>query len=440
MAKDLNQQLSDKRAKIKEKRIRGMDFAEKLKKGDSLNDEERSEQDEIIKDIDGLEVECRDIEKSLKLGVYNPDSMDDIGMDDQEKREFSIVKLINARANPTSTSAQEAAKLELEASDAVAEKMSNSRGSIAPQGSFIPNEIYGGAETHRGIVQRRLRALASESRDLNVTTGSAGGFAVATELQSLIEMLRNASALDRAGITVVPGLVGDVSFPKQTGAGTGYWLTPEGAAPTESQQTLGQVNMTPHTMGAYTDYTRNMLLQSSFAVEGFVRSDLSQVLALLLDLAGLYGSGVSGQPVGLDNTANVGSVAHSTNNNPTWAEIVEMRSAIAADNALIGQVASVLESVMVGTLMTTVKDAGSGQFVMGDSGDMLMGRPAIESNQVTDGDIWHGVWSQLILGMWGTLDILVDPYTASTSGTTRVVALQSADYGVRHAESFCKAT
>ena len=41
-----------------------------------------------------------------------------------------------------------------------------------------------------------------------------------------------------------------------------------------------------------------------------------------------------------------------------------------------------------------------------------------------------------MIGMWGSLDIMVDPYTGSTAGTVRVVALQDVDVAVRNIESF----
>ena len=50
--------------------------------------------------------------------------------------------------------------------------------------------------------------------------------------------------------------------------------------------------------------------------------------------------------------------------------------------------------------------------------------------------IAFGNWADLIVGMWGVLDLMVDPYSNSTSGTVRVVALQDVDVAVRHAESF----
>ena len=439
---DLNQQLADKREAIKTKRLRAMDFAQKVKGGNTLTTEERAEWDELNESVAALDLECVDIQRSLEVGLFNPNATDAIGLTEEETREFSLVKLINARANPNSAQATEGAAMELKACAAAEEKMSNGHASMSAQGVFLPAEVYGGNQIHRSMVQHRLaKALGKQVRDLNITVGSAGGFGVATDLQSMIEILRNSMALDAAGVTVIPGLTGDVAFPKHTGAGTGYWISPEGGAPLESQQTLGQITGTPRTMGAYTDFTRQLMHQASFGVENFVRNDLSAVLGLLLDLAGLYGSGVSGQPVGLDNTTNVGSVAHSTNNNPTWTEITEMRSAVNSANAnVVSSAASITESNMVGTLMSTAKDAGSGLFLMNSDTDTLMGRPVIESNQVTDGDIWYGHWANLLLLMWGVMDILVDPFTASTTGTTRVVALQSADWIVRYPESFVKAT
>jgi hypothetical protein len=50
--------------------------------------------------------------------------------------------------------------------------------------------------------------------------------------------------------------------------------------------------------------------------------------------------------------------------------------------------------------------------------------------------IFFGNWADLIVAMWGVLDILVDPYTLSKSGGVRVVAMQDVDIGFRHPESF----
>jgi HK97 family phage major capsid protein len=50
--------------------------------------------------------------------------------------------------------------------------------------------------------------------------------------------------------------------------------------------------------------------------------------------------------------------------------------------------------------------------------------------------IIFGNFDDLIIGQWGGLDVLVDPYTGSSAGTVRVRVLQDVDIAVRHAESF----
>ena len=98
-----------------------------------------------------------------------------------------------------------------------------------------------------------------------------------------------------------------------------------------------------------------------------------------------------------------------------------------------------------GKLKTTSKVSGQNGFIWEDG--MLNGYKASVSNQVpsnlTKGTssgvcsaIIFGNWSDLIIGQWGTLDLMVDPYSGSTSGTVRVVALQDVDIAVRNAVSF----
>lgn len=422
--KDLNKQLTEHREKLAELRKQGAALSEKLGKGENLNQDERDQFKEIEREIGEREEKCTDLQRALKVGNFKEGEDGGIDMEEKDKRNYSLQRLLNAAANPKNQRAQDAATLEFEASAEVARRMS-----MSPQGFYVPRDIS---------VPNKTR---QEQRDMQATVGSQGGNLVATNLMpGMIELLRNAMALDQAGITTMDGLSGDVAIPKQTGASTAYWITPEGGSPSESTPTVGQVTLSPHTIGAYTDFTRQLMLQSSIDVELFLRNELATVLGLGIDLAGIYGTGAAGQPQGLDNVTNVGSVTFSTDDNPTWAEVVELRTAVASDNALSGNQRFVTESNMVGTLMTTTKDAGSGQFIMNGENDTVMGRQVVESNQITDGDLWFGNWVMLVLGMWGGLDIIVDPYTNSTSGTVRVVALQSVDYVCRQPEAFAKGT
>jgi len=51
-----------------------------------------------------------------------------------------------------------------------------------------------------------------------------------------------------------------------------------------------------------------------------------------------------------------------------------------------------------------------------------------------------GNWADLIVAQWGGIDLLVDPYSFSSSGNVRIAAFADLDFGVRHAESFVVST
>ena len=335
----------------------------------------------------------------------------DLGMSEKEARSFSFLRAINYLSNPTDRAAREAAAFEIEASDAAAAKLGRQS-----RGITIPQEV--------------LR------RDLNVGAATAGGNLVETMLDSgsFIDLLRNASALDQAGATVLTGLTGNVAIPRQSGAATAYWVA-ESGSPTESQQTVDQVSLVPRTVAAYTDFSRRLMIQSSIDVENMVRNDLAQVIALKIDAAGLYGTGASNEPLGLKNTTGIGTEDFA-NDAPTFAEVVALESDVATANALLGSPVYLMNAAMRGNLKTTKKDAGSGIFIM-ENGE-VNGYRGVLSNQVASNDLWFGNFADLIIGYFSGLDLMVDPYTHSTSGTVRVIAMQDCDIAIRHPESFSR--
>jgi len=335
----------------------------------------------------------------------------EIGLSEKESRSFSFLRAINYLSNPTDRSAREAAAFEIEASDAAATKLGRQS-----RGITVPQEV--------------LR------RDLNVGAATAGGNLVATELDagSFIDLLRNASALDQAGATVLTGLTGNVAIPRQSGAATAYWVA-ESGSPTESQQTVDQVSLVPRTVAAYTDFSRRLMIQSSIDVENMVRNDLARVIALKIDAAGLYGTGASNEPLGLKFTTGIGTEDFAADA-PTFAEVVALESDVATANALLGSPVYLMNAAMRGNLKTTKKDAGSGIFIM-ENGE-VNGYRGVLSNQVASNDLWFGNFADLIIGYFSGLDLMVDPYTHSTSGTVRVVAMQDCDIAIRHPESFSR--
>jgi len=356
------------------------------------------------------------LETKFKARKVDSAATPEIGLTDKETRKFSLIKAINALANPGDKRAFEEAAFEFEASQAVGKKLGRT-----PQGIFVPFEVQ------------------NQKRDMVVGTDTAGGYSVGTDLLtgSFIDMLRNAMKVQGLGATILSGLVGDIAIPKQTGGATAYWLN-ENGEPTESQPTLGQVGLTPKTVGAYTDISRKLLLQSSLDVESFVRSDLAITLGLAIDLAAINGSGADNQPRGILNTTGIGSVSWATDNAPTFGEIVDVETEVSKDNALIGALAYLINATLAGKLKQTEKASSTGQFIL-DKNEMNGYRTDV-SNQVPTGKAIYGNWRDLMIAMWGTQDVLVDPYTGGASGAVRVRILQDVDCAVRHAQSFAEGT
>ena len=337
----------------------------------------------------------------------------DIGMTKEEVREFSLVKAIRAMANPADRKAQEEAAFEFECSAEAARQYGKDA-----QGIMLPAEV--------------LRTWSK--RDINTGDDST---LIAEDYRGgdFIDVLRNSSSVLAAGATTLQGLQGNVVIPKKTAASSAGWIATEGNAASESEFTSGSVTMTPRVIGAYTDATRLLLQQSSLDIENLIRDDLTKSIATAIDLGALAGSGSSGQPTGIKNTSGINTTTFAAAN-PTFAEIIAMESEVANDNGLVGNLGYICKPSDYGTLKTTSKDSGSGMFVVEPDGRMN-GYNVVRSNQVTAGDFYFGNFADLLVGFYGGLDITVDPYSLSNTGSIRIVALQTMDVAVRHAVSFC---
>ena len=379
------------------------ELAETLIKGNKTATEARSAILDLVKNKKATPIRSTDMIETKQSSEF---------LDKKEVKQFSFLRAINALASPADKQAQEAAAFEREVSDEAAKRYGR-----PAKGIIVPNEVL--------------------KRDLNVGTAADGGNLVSTELLSgsFIEILRNKMAIMEAGVTMLTGLEGNISIPKQDGTTSAYWVG-EGGAPTEGQQSFTQISMTPKTIGAFTDFTRRTLLQSSIDIEAFVRDDIAKKIALELDRTAIYGTGSSNQPLGLKDTSGIGS--QSLTSFGTFAEYIGMETDVAVANAEGGSMKYLVNASARGALKSTEKASNTGMFVFDNN--QINGYDAIVSNQLANNDAIFGDFSQFIVGMWSGLDLTVDPYAGATAGTVRIIALQDIDYAIRQAGAFCFAT
>ena len=341
----------------------------------------------------------------------------EIGLNENEKENYSLVRAIHTFCEKGRFDG-----LEYEASEAAKKRYGRNS-----DGLVIPTDVLNHAS----------------KRALNVGTATAGGNTVATDLlgASFIDLLRNASVLSQTGATYLNGLQGDVAIPRQSGAATAYWLT-EVAAVTDSAQTVDQVTMTPKGLSAQTTFSKQLLAQSSIDIEQFVRNDLASVLAIAQDLAAVNGSGSSGQPTGILGISGVGSVT-SGGTSAAYTDMVNLEKEVAVDNALSGSLSYVTNAKLIAKLKRTEIASNTAKFVY--DGGNVNGYPMYMSNQLpatyssnTKSAVIFGNFSDLLIGNWNGIDVVVDPYTAAGNRQVKIVTSLWTDVAVRHPQSFAK--
>jgi HK97 family phage major capsid protein/ATP-dependent Clp endopeptidase proteolytic subunit ClpP len=268
---------------------------------------------------------------------------------------------------------------------------------------------------------------------------TAGGYLVPTELRSqdLIEYLRNKAVIFQAGARLLDGLVGNVAIPKIAGGATAYWVG-EAVEITESNYSLAQVILKPKTVATRVNITRALALQTSNAVEAMVRDDMNKALAVAISEAAIKGSGSEYQPLGIFNTSGVSSVTFG--GTATYGKIVEFETDVESANVNIDPTttAYLIDAATKGKWKTIKKDNFVSEFLF-DKG-MVNEYRALVTNSMPNHKVLFGDFSNLLIGQWGGLDLMVNPYSNAKNLETEIIASIMIDVAVRYPGAFAIST
>jgi HK97 family phage major capsid protein len=412
------------RQRIAEIEAVGAKFAPRLDGG-------KSQMDQLVRDAIELKVPAEQFRGEVFLQIKDGRPLEtplsELGLSAKDLSKYSLRRAIAARLPESG----EKAEFEMEISREIAKKAAK-----PAEGFYVPYEVE---QRMRFINRVDASRIAELKRTLSVGTSTAGGNLVGTDFLAgeYIDALRNASLFIQLGAVVLPGLVGNVAIPKKTANSTAYWVSTEGSAPSSaSQPTFGQVTLSPKTGGNYIDMTRQLLLQARPEIDRLVEMDLVDAVGTLIDLAGFHGSGSSGQPTGIAGVSGVGTFAGTTFSRTSALDALTDIRVANADR--LGQIQFVTNPTIYGMLEGRPEVAAYPKYIV-ENGKMV-GYPIWYTQQISANYMFAGVFSQALLGEFGMLDINVDPFTYSTSGTVRIVALKSVDVAVRHAGAFTYAS
>lgn len=278
--------------------------------------------------------------------------------------------------------------------------------------------------------------------------GGPGGALIQTDVlgNQFIDRLRTALVTGRLGATILNGLSGYVSIPRLKASATAGWVA-ENSPITASDLTFEQVNMTPRHVGCLTEFSRNMLQQSSVAIEGMIRSDFAQQLALAIDTAAISGGGPN-QPLGVLATPGLTTLTGPQPNGdgplPFFAAqtLQKLVDANAEDGA-----AFLCSSNLFTSIETYGQNVGSDIY---GAKRFFLERPSTFSPLVPSnltkgtgtglGQWIAGQWSQLLIGYWSAFEVLVNPYeaTAYPKGNISVRGMLTADVALRQPQAFAR--
>jgi HK97 family phage major capsid protein len=343
---------------------------------------------------------------------------------DEQLRGFRLTRLIASTFEPTIDAGLER--------EIVAEQ--SRRSGRASEGFLVPFDCM---IPRPQRLERRVLTVAGDGSNL------VGNVVLADQF---IDALRPMAAATRLGARSITVERTDIALPRRDArTPTAAWFV-ENNTITSGDQSFDQVTGTPRHLGLITEFGRKTMIQTTPDIEMLTREHLLTELGVGVDLAVMKGSGAGGQPTGITQTPNIGT-KDSSGAAPTWAEVLDVIATVEGADVppeSLGWAANAKTKAKFRSTTKVASDAGAG-FIM-DEARMLDGAPVAVTSQLVggagsppaDGEAIFGAWNQVIVAMWGGMEILVNPYesTAYSKGNVSVRGIVDADVLVRYPAAF----
>lgn len=288
-----------------------------------------------------------------------------------------------------------------------------------------------------------------------LTPGGTGAGIVGVYLDETqyIDALRAALVVARLGARYLTGLDTNIDLPRLSATATASWVADGSGIPTDTTEAFNKISLRPHLLGGIVEFTRNMLITSTPAVQDAARNDLVQVLARGIDAAVLAGTGVL-DPLGILNQPGLTIVSGGTNGaGVSWAGVLALMEAVQLANAPDANMGFVGNPRVRAQAMNTLRFAGVAAGTVMEDPEKLAGYPfasttlcpanGVKGTGTGLSTLIFGAWSEVLVGIWGEgVEILVNPYGSPqfSAGNVQVRALINADVQIRHIGSFAALT
>ena len=273
--------------------------------------------------------------------------------------------------------------------------------------------------SYSGQIQLPVEERAVTDDAIVATVQTQGQEIVETEKLNILEPLRGKSILSEVGATFLTGLVGNISIPRYSGSTVGW--KGEMATADNGEGAFDTVELSPKRLTAYIDISKQFLVQDSVGAEEMLRSDI--VNALISKLEQTFFGDAAG-----DTTKPAGIFYGAEEVNPSYAAVCEAEADVTDFSGNKRFVMS--PSMRAQFKQTTISGEKSDLRLLMD-GNEVNGYPVSTSSNVLSEGWAFGDFRELVVAQWGSIDIVVDPYTLATKNAIRLVINAFFDAAVR---------
>lgn len=293
-----------------------------------------------------------------------------------------------------------------------------------------------GIEVQDGLRLHLPSEYTERGQSVSDDSGAKGGALVASNPRVVAPLAPSIDVLRNLGVTEMNDLVGDVPLP--TNGLFTFGFVGETAAVSETDVNIAGPTLQAKRCSGVAGVSNKLLRQTSFSVEQMLINEINQASGRAIIASVINGAGGNDITGLLDIiTTNI----ETTTGNATRAIITELESLIDAADATNVSRGYLSDTKLANALKNIKVDAGSGRFLY--DGDALNGYRYEKSTLVPEisgtpnkHPLIFGDWSQLFLGRWGSMSILIDPYTLAASGKVKMVVDTYADAVVTNEKAF----
>lgn len=400
------------RSKMEDKLKETEEIQTEVRLEEKKEDEKKSDEKDFEKNSDEKEINNEDNtkseeEKSEEEMSDEKDSNTDDKMSDKEDKDSDSEK-----------DTEDDSK-----TDSKDEKRNENKKSYKMKKNIILSEIRSALNSADHKV-----TLPAETRTVTQTVSGDGVHdeIVEEEFKGLLEPLYADSVISNLGITIYNGLpAGDFKV-SAMGKGSAAWADETGVA-TESKNTFTHVTLQPKRISAQLSYSKQFLAQDTIGAEAAIRRDIYNALVAQIQSTMLSaGAAGTNKPAGIFNGVTAKNIS-------SYAELCNVEATV-DDSNVKGERKYLMSNKAKAILRCMPKSSLTTELVL--DGNDIDGTPVIANSDVPTTQYAYGDFSNIVMGTWGNVDLIIDPYTLAAENSIRIVVNAFVDWKkVRSAEN-----